>query len=157
MDTGALVSLVLSVIANISTFYFWLVKARKERPDLKAAAVAPFDAVLEGGRRAFLLRKFEQGTWKNDCGDLEGAYYYYLLIKGVAANHSALPNTVTGFRAWLKTREARAVGQWGFDQRAGVYVARGVLARTYLADAVAEIALLVAWVVFAVIGGGSER
>jgi hypothetical protein len=86
------VSLVGSVFATVSTVYFWLVRARQERPQLKVHLAAPVGAdSLAAGPGA------PPNTARSQFS-----------LKAVVANYSALPNSVLGVRAWVKGRD----GDW---------------------------------------------
>jgi hypothetical protein len=82
------VSLVGSGFATASTLYFWLIRANRERPQLKTYLTSPFDASFLAG-----------------SGDTMRSQFY---VKAVVANYSTLPNAILGARTWVKARD----GSW---------------------------------------------
>ncbi len=81
-----------SAFATASTLYFWLVRARTERPQLKVHLAGPVGAdSLAAGPGAPPSTARSQFT-----------------LKAVIANYSALPNAVLGLKAWVKARD----GSW---------------------------------------------
>jgi hypothetical protein len=85
------VSLIGSGFATASTLYFWLVRANRERPQLKTYLASPLDASFLAGAAGL--------------PDTMRSQFY---VKAVVANYSTLPNAVLGVRAWLKARD----GSW---------------------------------------------
>jgi hypothetical protein len=83
------VSIVVSFLSAMVTFYFWLVKAKKERPDLK---IYKADAQLGGYAHS-------------SCEDPVKLIFE---VRSVVANYSTLPNALLGARGWVKLRD----GSW---------------------------------------------
>ncbi|MCI0458057.1 MAG: hypothetical protein L0Z62_13920 [Gemmataceae bacterium] len=83
----ALASLMGAVFSTITTVYFWFVRARGERPDLRCELVE---------RELFL------GAGAADRRQVG------LKVSLVAANYSSLPNAVLAVKLWVKQRE----GTW---------------------------------------------
>jgi hypothetical protein len=79
-------SFAVSVCSALFTFYFWIVKARQERPSLKCYAVDP---QLSG--YAF-----------SSSGDPIKLIFEPKLI---LANYSSLPNAVLGATVWMRHRD----------------------------------------------------
>ena len=86
---SGMVSFVLSSITALATFYLWAVKARQERPRLRACKAEP---------------RFG-GYAPSSCGDPVRLAFE---VKAVVANCSSLPNALLGVRVWLRLRE----GTW---------------------------------------------
>ncbi len=84
-----MVSLSGSVLATGITLFFWLVKARREKPLLRSYAVGSLDAA--------------QAPSAKD-GHVRNTFFY----RGVVANYSTLPNAVIGVRVRVKMRS----GEW---------------------------------------------
>lgn len=83
------ISFGVSVITALFTFYFWLVKARQERPCLKIYQAEP-----------------QLGGYANSsCGDPIRLVFE---VKSVVANTSSLPNALLGVQAKVKMRD----GAW---------------------------------------------
>ncbi len=85
-----------SAIATAITAYFWLVRSRREAPDLRFYMVAPLDGNQSGGREGNRL----------DC---------HVLARSVVANYSMLPDTLIAIRVWLLL----ATGEWVEARLAG--------------------------------------
>ena len=79
----------VSMCSALFTFYFWITKARMERPCLKTYSVEP-----HVGGHAF-----------SSHGDPIKLIFEPKLI---VANYSSLPNALLSVRAWLKT----SAGEW---------------------------------------------
>jgi hypothetical protein len=83
----SLVSLVGAAFSTVTTVYYWFVRARGERPNLKAELV--------------------EREWFLGAGTAEKRQLGFKLGL-VVANGSTLPNAVLGIRLWVKQRE----GKW---------------------------------------------
>lgn len=110
MSVGEIISIALSVGTALVTVYFWLVRANRERPNLKTHLVAPFDTFFDSSARAYRLRNFEKWPFKGTPWDQpdHNCFFYYIMARAVVANLSLEPNTVTGVRAFIKARD----GSW---------------------------------------------
>lgn len=86
------VSLSGSVFATVLTVFFWMVRARKEKADLRSYLVGRLDA----GQSPLSREGFVRSTF---------------WLKVIVANYSSLPNAVIGVRAWLKTSDGWRVGK----------------------------------------------
>lgn len=91
--------LVLSVLSIVMTAYFWLVKARRERPHLKVFQLDAFNATLrsgreEGGKRLCL-------TQIGDCGVL-------------IANNSSRQSSILRFDCFVHHDGRWLEGRWGY-------------------------------------------
>jgi hypothetical protein len=90
MDSfSSIFSFSVSMCSALFTFYFWIVKARMERPNLKVYSAEPN---ISG--HAF-----------SSCGD---PIKLIFTPRTILANYSSLPNAVLGVRLWLKNCE----GAW---------------------------------------------
>ena len=83
------ISFGVSVVTALFTFYFWLIKARRERPCLKIYQADP------------QLGGFAQSS----CTDPVKLVFE---VKSVVANYSSLPNALLGVEAKVKMRD----GSW---------------------------------------------
>ncbi|QDT08615.1 hypothetical protein [Planctomycetes bacterium K23_9] len=93
-------SLCGSVIALVSTFYFWLVRANREKARLEIHPIADMEGCL-------ILGHEDPATYQRlRPGDQEHCVRYWLHLAVV--NNSSLPNAVLGVRVWLQ----RESGQW---------------------------------------------
>ena len=91
---------ILAATSATMTAYFWLVKARKERPSLKIFQLAGFRASLRRGdpdteTKRLCLTQVDQGG---------------VLI----ANNSTRQNSVVRFDCWLKHNGHQLKGRWGY-------------------------------------------
>jgi len=82
-------SLGLSVGSAMATFFFWLVKAKNEQPNLRIYNAAPQFA----------------GYAASSCGETIKLVFD---VKAVVANYSSMPNAVLAADGWVKLKE----GQW---------------------------------------------
>jgi hypothetical protein len=91
-DVLGIFSLLGSAFATVSTIYFWFVRMRVERPQLKVhlASAVGADSLAPG-----------PGAPPNTARS-------QFSLKAVVANYSALPNAVIGVKAWVKGRD----GSW---------------------------------------------
>src|SRR5262249_25410724 len=92
MTTSEILSLVASGLATVLTFYFWLVKSRKERPCLRAHLARPF-------------RSRSVRDWVGYHNEPSGSTCFEM--KTIIANHSTYPNAIVGLRGWLKGIDGR--------------------------------------------------
>jgi hypothetical protein len=83
------VSFGVSLITALFTFYYWIVKARKEQPRLK---LYPADPQFGGHAQS-------------SCSDPVKLVFE---VKSVVANYSTLPNALLGVQSWVKMRD----GSW---------------------------------------------
>src|ERR1700722_17998707 len=80
---------VMSIFSAAISCYFWLVRARQERPRLEVCKAEP---------------RFG-GYANSSCGDPIKLTFE---VKVIVANYSTLPNALLGLNSWVKTRE----GAW---------------------------------------------
>lgn len=100
MDGSVDYSLVLSGVSCLFTAYFWLVKARKERPHLEFYQLSNF--------RASSRRHPEREGVKRLC-------LSQLDTGGVLiANHSTRQNSIVLFTCYLQTERGEIRGDWGY-------------------------------------------
>jgi hypothetical protein len=92
MDVLGIFSLVGSAFATLSTLYFWLMRVKSERPQLKVHLAGPLAA----------------DTLAAAAGAPPNTARSQFSVKAVVANYSALPNAVLGVKAWVKSVE----GTW---------------------------------------------
>jgi hypothetical protein len=83
------VSFAVSIVTALATFYFWLVKARQEKPQLR---IYQAEAQLPGHAQS-------------SCSDPIKLSFE---AKSVVANYSSLPNAVLAVNTWVKMRD----GSW---------------------------------------------
>ena len=83
------VSIGVSLISALITFYFWIVKSKQERPHLK---IYKADPQLGGYAHS-------------SCDDPVKLIFE---VRSVVANYSTRPNALLGTRAWVKMRD----GKW---------------------------------------------
>jgi len=98
MDYFNVTTAFLSVLAMLSTFYFWLVSSKKERARLKTYLV---EMPHFGGHFGW------QRDTDNDQGGAPGVYrlaYFRLAV----ANYSSLPNAILGYSFSVKAKD----GSW---------------------------------------------
>lgn len=101
MESSIDVRLIFSGFSFLVTTYFWLVKARKERPNLQFYQLSNFRAVCR--------RHPDREDWKRLC-------IQQLDTGGVlVANHSLRQNSVIFFECFLLTEEGLIAGDWGFS------------------------------------------
>jgi hypothetical protein len=93
-------SLCGSVIALISTFYFWLVRANRERPQLEIHPIGDMQGCL------ILFNEDSETYQRLRPSKQEHCAKYWLHLAVV--NNSSLPNAVLGIRVWLQRRN----GDW---------------------------------------------
>lgn len=93
-------SLCGSVLALASTFYFWLVRSNRERPQLAIHPIGDLSGSLVSANEDLeIYHRLRPG--KNEhCVK----YWLHLAI----VNNSSLPNAVLGIRVWLKLSD----GKW---------------------------------------------
>lgn len=95
------VQMLLSGFSFAVTSYFWLVKARKERPNLQFYQLSNF--------RASTRRHPDMEGWKRLC-------LQQLDTGGVlVANHSTRQNSIVLFECFLLTDEGLVAGDWGYS------------------------------------------
>lgn len=90
------VALVSSFIAVASTFYFWLVRANRERAQLTVQAVAPLTGTV-------LMNEDYETQQRVRAGDGMVCAKYFLSLAVV--NNSSLPNALIGVRVWMPFRD----------------------------------------------------
>ena len=102
MDSYAIdVKMIFSAFSFVLTSYFWLVKARKERPCLEFYQLSDF--------RLTTRRHPKRDGWKRVC-------ISQLDTGGVlAVNHSTRQNSIILFDCYLQTDLGRVQGDWGFS------------------------------------------
>ena len=83
------VSFAVSILTALATCYFWLVKARQEKPHL----------------RIYQAEGQVPGHAQSSCSDPIKLTFE---AKSVVANYSSLPNAVLGVNTWVKMRD----GSW---------------------------------------------
>jgi hypothetical protein len=93
-------SLCGSVIAVLSTFYFWLVRSNRERPNLEIHPVSDLEGCL------ILFNEDSETYQRLRPGKQEHCVKYWLRLAVV--NNSSLPNAILGVRVWLQRRN----GDW---------------------------------------------
>ena len=92
-------SLMASFFAVASTFYFWLVRANRERAKLAACTVT-------GLRGTMLMAMEDTATYRRVApGDSEIVLKYWLDLAIV--NNSSLPNALLGIKVWVKFTDGR--------------------------------------------------
>ena len=101
METTIDIRMIFSGFSFLVTSYFWLVKARKERPNLQFYQLSNFRAVCR--------RHPKKEDWKRLC-------LQQLDTGGVlVANHSLRQNSIIFFECFLLTDEGLIAGDWGFS------------------------------------------
>jgi hypothetical protein len=86
-----------SAITMLTTLYFWLVRVRREQPQIK-----PYLAD----------REFFLGVCR------EGARQIGVKVGVIAANYSILPNAILGARLWIRLRDGwQSVDHVAFDKQ----------------------------------------
>ena len=80
------VSFGFSTLTALATFYFWIVKARQERPWLRVCKAEP------------QITGYARGS----CDDPIRLTFE---VKTIVANYSSMPNALLGVRAWVRMRE----------------------------------------------------
>lgn len=99
-NVSELVSLGGSAIAVISTFYFWLVRAKGERPHL---VIHPI-----GHLTGFAMMASDDGdTYRRLGGPPERTFLKYGLRLAIV-NNSSLPNALLDARVWIEMAD----GKW---------------------------------------------
>ncbi|GAB5516318.1 hypothetical protein [Rhodopirellula baltica] len=92
-------SLMASFFAVASTFYFWLVRANRERAKLVACTVT-------GLRGTMLMAMEDTATYRRVApGENEIVLKYWLNLAIV--NNSSLPNALLGIKVWVKFTDGR--------------------------------------------------
>lgn len=101
MDSAIDVRMLFSGFSFVVTCYFWLVKARKERPNLQFYQLSDF--------RTACRRHPEKEVWKRLC-------IQQLDTGGVlVANHSSRQNSIILFECFLLTDDGLVAGDWGYS------------------------------------------
>ncbi len=101
MENSIGIEMALSGISFAFTSYFWLVKARKEQPNLQFYQLSDF--------RANCRRHPDREGMKRLC-------IQQLDTGGVlAVNHSTRQNSIVLFDCFLLTDRGRIQGDWGFS------------------------------------------
>jgi len=95
------VPILLSSVSFLFTTYFWFVKARGERPNLKFHQLSEY--------RASLRRHPEKKDRKRLC--------VQQIDKGgvLIVNHSTRQNSIVVFDCFLKTPDGEIQGDWGYS------------------------------------------
>jgi hypothetical protein len=94
------VEMVLSVLSTVATGYFWLTRARQERPNLKIFQLRDFRATLRGGEG-------EHRTKRLNLTPME--------LGGVlVANNSLRQNSIVRFECFLAYAGGWLKGSWGY-------------------------------------------
>jgi hypothetical protein len=93
----------LSALSLVVTFYFWVIKARSEKPSLKIFQLWSFGS--SPGRE-----NAEQGTktisvWPMESGGV------------LVANNSTLQNSIIKFDCYLKVADKWVKGTWGYQNQ----------------------------------------
>lgn len=92
-------SLLASFFAVASTFYFWLVRANRERAKLAAC-------VVTGMRGTMMMAMEDAVTFRRVApGDNQIVLKYWLDLAIV--NNSCLPNALLGIKVWVKFTDGR--------------------------------------------------
>ena len=100
MDSAIDVRMIFSGFSFLVTSYFWLVKARKERPNLQFYQLSDF--------RSSCRRHPDREGWKRLC-------LQQLDTGGVlVANHSTRQNSIILFECFLITDDGLIAGDWGY-------------------------------------------
>ncbi len=101
MDSVFDIRMVFSGFSFVVTSYFWLVKARKERPNLQFYQLSNFRTVSR--------RHPDKEGWRRLC-------IQQLDTGGVlVANHSLRQNSIIFFECYLLTDDGLVAGDWGFS------------------------------------------
>jgi len=91
--------MVVSVLSGSMTAYFWLVKARRERPDLKI----------------FQLQNFRPSVRRNPDGEGRRLGLTQIETGGVlVANNSTRQNSIVRFECYLRDGHSWKKGHWGY-------------------------------------------
>jgi len=99
------IEMVLSVLSTVVTGYFWFVRVRQERPNLKVFQVRDFRAALRGrGRRG------GDGERKAKRLSLTPMELGGVLV----ANNSLRQNSIVRFDCFLRYEQAWVKGSWGY-------------------------------------------
>ena len=100
MDASLDLKMIFSGLSLVFTGYFWLVKARKERPNLQFYQLSNF--------RLSTRRHPQREGWKRVCLQQLGE-------GGVlAVNHSTRQNSLILFDCFLVTERGTVQGDWGY-------------------------------------------
>ncbi|MCC9655787.1 hypothetical protein [Rhodopirellula halodulae] len=92
-------SLAGSLFAVLSTFYFWLIRANRERAKVEACAV-------NGLRGTMLMAMEDTATYRSvQPSENEIVLKYWLDLAIV--NNSELPNALLGIKVWMKFADGR--------------------------------------------------
>lgn len=108
-------SLMASFFAVASTFYFWLVRANRERAKLVACTIT-------GLRGTMLMAMEDTATYRRVApGENEIVLKYWLNLAIV--NNSSLPNALLGIKVWVKFTDGRwhAMGVASADPEADLF------------------------------------
>ncbi|QDT68021.1 hypothetical protein MalM25_09330 [Planctomycetes bacterium MalM25] len=101
MDSVLDPKLIFSALSFVFTAYFWLVKARKERPNLQFHQLSSF--------RLSSRRHPTKAGWKRHC-------LQQIESGGVlAVNHSTRQNSIILFDCFLMTERGVVEGDWGYS------------------------------------------
>ncbi|MEO9592992.1 hypothetical protein [Rhodopirellula bahusiensis] len=92
-------SLAASFFAVVSTFYFWLVRANRERARLIACSVT--------GLRGTLLMAMEDTATYRRVAPAEDQIVLKYWLHLAVVNNSTLPNALLGMKVWLKFADGR--------------------------------------------------
>jgi hypothetical protein len=100
MESTLDMRMLMSGVSLGVTSYFWLVKARKERPNLQFYQLSDF--------RTACRRHSDKEGWKRLC-------FQQLDTGGVlVANHSTRQNSIIFFECYLLTDTGLITGDWGY-------------------------------------------
>ena len=100
MDISIDAGIVLSCISLLFTAYFWLIQARKERPNLAF----------------FQLANFRVSCRRNPDSENSKRIYFQQLHPGgvLIVNHSIRQNSIVVFECFLQTPTGEIAGEWGY-------------------------------------------
>jgi hypothetical protein len=101
MDGSIDLNLVLSGLSLLFTGYFWLVRSRKERPNLEFFQLSDF--------RCSCRRLSDREGVKRLCLQQPGTGGVLIV------NHSTRQNSVVVFDCFLKTPSGEIAGDWGYS------------------------------------------
>lgn len=94
------IKMLFSSVSMLVTGYFWLIKARKERPCLRFHQLSDY--------RLTTRRHPKRDGWKRVCLTQQGT-------GGVlAVNHSTRQNSIILFECFLFTADGVIAGDWGY-------------------------------------------
>src|SRR5437773_4681954 len=96
------VEMVLSVLSTVVTGYFWLVRSRQERPNLKIFQLRDFRTSLRGGEGAGARKAKRLSLTPMELGGV------------LVANNSLRQNSIVRFDCYLSYAGGWLKGSWGY-------------------------------------------